>query len=87
MELAETRGDVRLALLGILVFCVFREVPVRASDLDFLGQLVVELMLKGGDFVFQLFLNFFSKVSPVRSSRAQGTFQMTPGEVRTASKV
>ena len=52
-----------MTLLGVLILGVFGKIAVRASDFDFLGKLVVELMLKGGDFVLELLFNFLGQVN------------------------
>ena len=41
VELAEAGGDVALALLGVLILGVFREIAVRARDFDLFRELVV----------------------------------------------
>jgi len=62
VKLAEAGRDVALALLGVLIFGIFREIAMRARNFDLFRELVVKLVLEGGDFVLELFLNFFSKV-------------------------
>ena len=58
MQLAQPRGYEPLPFLGVFVLGVFRQVAVRARHLDFLRQLVVQLVLQGGYFVLELLLDF-----------------------------
>ena len=46
MKLAKSRRNVRLALLRVLILGVLGEIAMRASDLDFLGKLVVQFVLE-----------------------------------------
>ena len=72
MELAKTRGNVGLALLGVFVLGVFGKVAVGARDFDFFRKLVVELVLEDGDFVLELLLNFFRKINHLRRLNTVG---------------
>ena len=66
--MADLCVHVALALFGVFVFRIFRQVTVRASDGDFLGKLDVELMLERIDFLLELLLDF-CKGSVIRLSR------------------
>lgn len=50
MQLAETRGNEGLALLGVFVLSVFGEVAVGAGLHELLGEFVMKFMLELGDF-------------------------------------
>ncbi len=63
LEIADLGVHVALALFGVFVLRIFREVTVRASYGDFLGQLDAELMFERIDFLLELVLDFCQRVS------------------------
>ena len=66
VQLGEPRSHVTLALLGVLVLRVFGKIAMGARNFDFFRQFVVELVLQGGDFVLELFLNFLCKINHLK---------------------
>src|SRR5580700_2165954 len=61
-ELADFGVDVALALLGVLVLGVLGKVAVRACNGDFLGELDVEFVLQGVNFLLELLFTFGERV-------------------------
>ncbi len=65
----EARVDEVLALLGHVVFGVFRQVAQGHRLLDFGGQFVRELMLELRDFLLKLVLDVFGHPCSVAARR------------------
>jgi hypothetical protein len=62
MQLAESRGDEGLALLGVFVLGIFGEVAVGAGLHELFGELIVKFMFELRDFSLQLPFEFFADV-------------------------
>src|SRR5579863_8015084 len=61
-EVADFGVYVALALFGVLVLGVFGEVAVRAGNGNFLGEVDVEFMLQGINFLLELLFNIGKRV-------------------------
>jgi len=61
-EVADFCVDVALTLLGVLVFGVFGEVAVGASDSDLLREVNVQFVLEGVNFRLELLFNLSERV-------------------------
>ena len=63
LQLAQPRADELLPLLGHVILGVFAEIAHGDGLLQFLGQFVVQLVLEGGNFLVELFLDVFRHTS------------------------
>lgn len=73
MELAQSRIDVRLPLLGRMILRVLAEITMRPCLQDFLRQFVTELVLEDRDLFFQLFNEIDHSAFIIRDYASNGS--------------